>query len=90
MQKANQKISLNFRYPLWESSTEASDDDSQSGYRKIRLTFWFAFWFAFSLYYSIMKINILLIIPAVLAMTIRELRMIIILFLSSTCVFAPY
>ena len=29
MQKANQKVSLNFRYPLWESSSEAKREKKE-------------------------------------------------------------
>ena len=31
MQKAKQEVSLNFRYPLWESSSEAKKEKKETG-----------------------------------------------------------
>ena len=32
MQKAKQEVSLNFRYPLWESSSEAKKERKRQGF----------------------------------------------------------
>ena len=40
MQKANQKVSLNFRYPLWESSSEAKREKKETRFYRGKTDNW--------------------------------------------------
>ena len=40
MQKANQKVSLNFRYSLWESSSEAKREKKETEFYREKTDNW--------------------------------------------------